>query len=55
MKDIELSPEDVEKNKKAKPLIGYYKFWVMLTYLSVVSAIVGMSFASGGDLVLAMI
>jgi len=55
MKDIELAHDEIEKTKKTKPFIGYYKFWVMLTYLSVVSAIVGMSFALSGDLVLAMI
>ena len=56
MNEIELSTEECEKIPKRKSVIlGYYKFWVMLTYLSVVSAIVGMSFALGGNLVLAMI
>ena len=55
MDGLELSLEDAEKRKKRKPFIGYYKFWVMLTYLSAVSAIVGMSFALGGNVVLAMI
>jgi len=55
MKGFEVSLEDAEKPVKKKPFIGYYKFWVMLTYLSAVSAIVGMSFALGGNIVLAMI
>ena len=55
MKGIEVSLEDAEKITKKKPFLGYYKFWVVLTYLSVVSAIVGMSFALGGNIVLAMI
>ena len=30
---------------KKRPLVGYYDFWVLLTYLSVVSALVGIFFA----------
>jgi len=55
MKGIEVSIEDAEKITKKKPFLGYYKIWVVLTYLSVVSAIVGMSFALGGNIVLAII
>jgi len=55
MKGIEVSLEDAEKITKKKPFLGYYKIWVVLTYLSVVSAIVGMSFALGGNIVLAII
>ena len=55
MKGIEVSLDDVEKSTRKKPFIGYYKIWVMLTYLSAVSAIVGMSFALSGNIVLAMI
>ena len=58
MKGFELSLENSEegvKKEKRKPFIGYYKVWVLLTYLSAVSAIVGMSFALGGSIVLAII
>jgi len=55
MNGVEVSLDDAEKITKKKPFLGYYKIWVMLTYLSVVSAIVGMSFALGGNIVLAMI
>jgi len=55
MKWYELSLDDAERITKKKPFIGYYKIWVMLTYLSAVFAIVGMSFALGGNIVLAMI
>jgi len=55
MNEIDLSPEETEKSKKKKPFIGYYKIWVMLTYLSVVSAIVGMFFALNGNIVLSII
>ena len=55
MNGHEVSLDDAEKIVKKKPFIGYYKFWVMLTYLSAVSAIVGMSFALSGNIVLAII
>jgi len=58
MKEFELSLENTEesvKKEKRKPFIGYYKVWVLLTYLSAVSAIVGMSFALGGSIVLSII
>jgi len=55
MNEFELPAEETEIKKKRKLFIGYYKFWVLLTYLSVVSAIVGMSFALNGDTVLAII
>jgi len=55
MNDIELSLEETEEKIKRKPFLGYYKTWVMLTYLGAVSAIVGMSFALGGKIVLALI
>ena len=58
MKGFELSLENSEENvkkEKRKPFIGYYKVWVLLTYLSAVSAVVGMSFALGGSIVLAII
>jgi len=55
MNGYEISLEDAEKPTKKKPFIGYYKIWVMLTYLSAVSAIVGMSFALSGNIVLSMI
>jgi len=55
MNDIELSVEETEVKSKRKPFIGYYKIWVMLTYLSAVSAVVGMFFALDGSIVLAII
>jgi len=55
MKEIDISLEDEKKEQKRNPFLGYYGYWVMLTYLSAVSAIVGMSFALGGNIVLAII
>jgi len=37
------------------PIVGYYGYWVVLTYFSVVSAIVGMHFALGGNIAYAII
>jgi len=54
MDESMLSLNESEKNKKRKPLIGYYKQWVVLTYLSAVSAITGMFIALSGNIVLAM-
>ncbi|MDR2970505.1 MAG: CDP-alcohol phosphatidyltransferase family protein [Bacteroidales bacterium] len=39
----------------SKLLIGYYGYWVKLTYLSVISAVVGMYFALGGNIGYAII
>ena len=55
MNEVELPIEEAEKSKKRKPFIGYYKIWVMLTYLSAVSAIVGMYFALNGNIELSII
>jgi len=55
MEGIDLSLEDSEVSKKRKLFVGYYKFWVLLTYLSAVSAIVGISFALSGNIVLAIV
>ena len=55
MSEVDLSVDEPKKAKRKKPFVGYYKIWVMLTYLSVVSALVGMSFAVGGNIVLAII
>jgi len=44
-----------KKKNKLKPIIGYYKFWVVLTYLSVVSAVVGMYYALSGSIGLAVV
>lgn len=33
---------------KKQPVIGFYGYWVWLTYLSVVSAVVGIGFSLGG-------
>jgi len=53
--EFELSLNEPETGKKRKLFVGYYKIWVMLTYLSAVSAVVGMYFALGGNIVLAII
>jgi CDP-diacylglycerol--serine O-phosphatidyltransferase len=55
MKETLLSLSAEENGKKRKALIGYYKFWVVLTYFSVVSAIIGMYFALSGSLILSLI
>jgi len=55
LSEVDLSVDEPKKAKRKKPFVGYYKIWVMLTYLSVVSALVGMSFAVGGNIVLAII
>ena len=39
-----------KKSGKPGVFIGYYGFWVNLTYLSVVSAVAGMYFALGGNI-----
>ena len=36
-------------NQKKHPFIGFYHYGVVLTYLSVVSAIVGICFSVGGN------
>jgi len=40
---------------KTRPLVGYYGFWVFLTYLSVVSALFGIYFAFAGYITHAII
>ena len=55
MDETTLALSESKKKKRRKPVIGYYKYWVLLTYSSAVSAIVGMYFALSGNLVLAMI
>lgn len=42
--------EDYRNEEEGKLIIGYYGFWVVLTYLSVASAVVGMHFALGGNI-----
>lgn len=37
-----------ERNMKTIPIIGFYGYWVWLTYLSVAAAITGISFALSG-------
>jgi len=54
MKGSDPSQISGEKSEKRRPIIGYYKFWVLLTYLSAISAIVGMCFALAGNIGLAM-
>ena len=41
--------------KESGPFIGYYGFWVNLTYLSIVSAVLGMVFVLGGNIGYAII
>ena len=38
-----------------KPIIGYYGFWVYLTYISLISAVVGIFFAFEGEIMHALI
>ena len=55
MSGTEPSPSSGKKKEKRRPIIGYYRFWVILTYLSAVSAVVGMYFALSGNIGLAVI
>jgi hypothetical protein len=41
---------DKIKKLRTKVVIGYYGFWVKLTYLSVISVAVGIFFALGGNI-----
>ena len=43
------------KNEQVKPIIGYYGYWVKLTYLSVISAVLGIHFALDGKIRYALI
>ena len=59
MKDRFQEPSDncgiaSQKAKKRMPIIGFYKIWVVLTYLSAITAMVGMYFALRGNIPLAM-
>jgi len=54
MSGMEPSPSGGKKKEKRRPIIGYYRFWVILTYLSAVSAVVGMYFALSGNIGLAV-
>ena len=42
------------KRGRPAPIIGYYRYWVVLTYLSAVSAVVGMYFALSGHVGIAV-
>ena len=42
-------------NEQVKPIIGYYGYWVKLTYLSVISAVLGIHFALAGNIRYAII
>ena len=55
MEEFELYIDNTEVKKKRKLFVGYYRLWTMLTYLNIVSAIVGMAFAVNGNVVLAII
>ena len=48
------SPQRGEKMKKS-PFIGYYDYWVALTYLSILSAVLGVYFAFDGNIKAAII
>ena len=43
------------KNEQVKPIIGYSGYWVKLTYLSVMSAVLGIHFALDGKIGYALI
>jgi len=50
------SPDTLERNSdEVKPVIGYYGYWTVLTYLSAVSAVLGMYFAVGGNIRAALV
>ena len=55
MKKLSLFITSLKINGKAKPIIGCYGYWVILTYLSVASAVVGIFFALGDNIRLAFI
>jgi len=42
-------------NMKKSPIVGYYGYWVVPTYCSVVSAVIGMIYAIDGNIGAAMI
>lgn len=42
--------ESYKKKEEGQLIIGYYRFWVVLTYLSVVSAVFGIRLALGGEI-----
>ncbi len=50
MNILSLFVENHRNRRGTKPIIGYYGFWVVLTYLSVVSAALGIYFALGGSI-----
>jgi len=39
----------IYQSRKIRPVLGYYGLWVSLTYLSVISAVIGVGFAFQGD------
>ena len=43
------------KNEQVKPIIGYYGYWVKLTYFSVISAVLGIHFALDGKISYALL
>ena len=55
MKKLADSSENGLKPARKKPIIGYYGTWVMLTYLSIVSAVFGMFLALQGYIGFAVI
>ena len=55
MKKLAGSSESDEKLTRKKPIIGYYGTWVTLTYLSIVSAVLGMFLALMGYIGFAVI
>ncbi|MCL2365541.1 MAG: CDP-alcohol phosphatidyltransferase family protein [Oscillospiraceae bacterium] len=55
MKKLAHSSERDDKSTRKKPIIGYYGTWVTLTYLSIVSAVLGMFLALQGYIGFAVI
>ena len=50
IKSFRISQQTETKKKNEKILIGYYGFWVILTYASAASAFAGMYFAFNGSI-----
>lgn len=55
MKESKPLPDSQIKNKSVKPIVGFYGFWVILTYFGVISATAGIFAAMNGNIELAVI
>ncbi len=55
MRKLSMFIDSPKKNEQIKPIIGYYGYWVILTYFSVISAVLGIHFALDGNIGYALI